>query len=143
MSEIIIQQAQWENDSAQLIAVRTRVFVEEQQVPATLEIDGKDPQCHHVKALNSQREVIGTGRLLPNSYIGRMCVLPAYRNLGIGGRMLSYFIDYAGQNNLKWLKLNAQISALSFYQRFGFVAESNVFIEADIEHVQMTLSLAN
>ena len=142
-NKFIIQKAYWSSDQAQLIKVRTQVFVEEQQVPSEIEIDGKDAECSHVKALNSDGEVIGTARLLPTHYIGRMCVLKAYRHLGIGAEMLSYFINYARQNQIPSLKLNAQISALPFYQKFDFICDSEVFIEADIEHVHMTLSLAD
>lgn len=143
MTEFTIQQAHWNTDQEQLINVRTRVFIEEQQVPVELEMDGMDTDCIHVKAVNSEGVVIGTARLLPSNYIGRMCVLKACRNQGVGGKMLSYFINYARRNNFESLMLNAQISALSFYQHFGFIADSDVFIEADIEHRHMTLSLAD
>ncbi len=142
-SKIIVQQAHWDTDQEQLINVRTRVFVEEQQVPSDIEIDGKDADCFHIKALNSANEVIGTARMLPSNYIGRMCVLKEYRQLGVGGKMLSFFINFARQKHINSLMLNAQITALPFYQKFGFVTDSEVFIEADIEHVHMTLSLAD
>ncbi|MBT3206384.1 MAG: GNAT family N-acetyltransferase [Gammaproteobacteria bacterium] len=142
-NKFIIQKAHWNSDQVQLINVRTQVFVEEQQVPRDIEIDGKDAECSHVKALNLDGEVIGTARLLPTNYIGRMCVLKAYRHLGIGAEMLSYFINYARQNHIPSLRLNAQISAIAFYQKYGFICDSEVFIEADIEHIHMTLSLAD
>ena len=142
-TEITISPATWETDHQLLTWVRTLVFIQEQQVPAELEMDGKDANCHHVKAVNSKGKVIGTARLLPNHYIGRMCVLKQYRNKGIGGKMLDYFIKLAHKENIDCLMLNAQITALPFYQQYGFVADSKVFIEADIEHVHMTLSIAN
>ena len=141
--KIIIEQANWHNDQTKLITVRTRVFVQEQRVPADLEIDGMDAISLHVKAITPNGNVVGTARLLPSHYIGRMCVLNDYRKAGIGTRMLSFFIDYARQNKFDSLMLNAQITALHFYQQLGFIADSDVFIEADIEHVHMTLSLAN
>lgn len=141
-TEITILHADWKTDQQQLSKVRTIVFIQEQQVPAELEMDGLDTDCRHVKAINSTGEIIGTARLLPNNYIGRMCVLKDYRNLGVGGRMLNYFIDYARHNEFHSLMLNAQITALTFYQGFGFIADSDIFIEADIEHIHMTLSLA-
>ncbi len=142
-TDLTIMPACWDTDQQQLIAVRTAVFIQEQQVPAELEMDGQDVNCLHVKAVNSSGLVVGTARLLPTNYIGRMCVLKDFRKLGAGGQMLSYFIDFACQHNFKSLMLNAQISALSFYQHYGFKVDSDVFIEADIEHVHMTLTLAN
>ena len=140
---ISIQQANWVTDQHQLTAVRTVVFIQEQKVAAELEMDGNDLHCQHVKAVNEKGEIIGTARLLPNHYIGRMCVLKSHRNMGIGGKMLCYFIDYARTNNFQSLMLNSQLTARSFYQKYGFVADSDVFIEADIEHIHMTLSIAN
>lgn len=125
------------------MAVRRKVFIEEQNVPAELEMDGKDASCQHVKAINEAGIVIGTARLLPSSYVGRMCVLKAFRHQGAGAKMLSWFIEHANRHHYKILKLNAQLSAVTFYQQFGFIKDSDVFMEADIEHVHMTLCLAN
>ena len=82
-----IETADWDRDKEEMIRLRTLVFVEEQNVPVSLEVDGLDPDCMHVKALMGDCYV-GTGRLLPNGLIGRMCVLMNYRNLGIGRQML-------------------------------------------------------
>jgi len=141
MTDISILQADWAQDKDQLTNVRTRVFIEEQKVPVDLEIDGLDPQCLHVKALNQAGIIVGTARLLPNHYIGRMCVDRPYRQHGVGGGMLQFFIDYAHRQHFPALMLNAQISALDFYQKYGFVADSEIFLEADIAHRHMTLDL--
>ena len=142
MIDIRIESADWQQDQQQLIALRTEVFVDEQKVPVDMEIDGMDPQCLHVKAVDTQGNIVGTARLLPNQYVGRMCVQHSHRNQGVGGSMLQYFIDYARQNRLPALMLNAQTSAQSFYQAYGFKADSKIFIEADIEHIHMTLHLS-
>ncbi len=142
MSDIHIQRADWSRDQASLIALRTEVFVEEQKVPVSLEVDGLDPQCQHVKACDADGHVVGTARLLPNHYIGRMCVRQDYRGQGVGGRMLQYFIDLAQQQDTAQLMLNAQISAIEFYRRYGFEADSDIFMEADIAHRHMTLNLS-
>ncbi len=142
MTEIRIEKARWDVDQQALIAIRTEVFVEEQKVPAELEIDGLDAECQHVKALSPDNRIIGTARLLPSHYVGRMCVHRDWRKQGVGGRMLQYFIDHARAQHYPALMLNAQVSALPFYQRYGFVADSDIFLEADIEHRHMTLQLA-
>jgi predicted GNAT family N-acyltransferase len=142
MTDIRIESADWQQDQQQLIALRTEVFVDEQKVPVDMEIDGMDPQCLHVKAVDAGGNIIGTARLLPNRYVGRMCVKNSHRKQGVGGNMLQFFIDYARQNQLPALMLNAQISAQSFYQAYGFEADSKIFMEADIEHIHMTLLLS-
>ena len=140
MHEFIVQAAQWEKDSNDLIRLRTRVFVEEQNVPASLEADGRDPECLHVKAL-IDGDIIGTGRLLPNGYIGRMCVLEEYRNQGIGTMMLENLVKQAADNAHRSISLNSQSSAIPFYRKFGFNIESDEFIEAGIPHRRMVLNL--
>ena len=139
-TEIQVRLADWKQDQDQLMAIRSRVFIEEQKVPIEEEIDGLDPDCIHVLAAIGAQPV-GTARMLPTHYIGRMCVLKAHRMQGIGGRMLSYLIDYARQHRIARLQLNAQVTALPFYQKYGFVVDSDLFLDAGIEHKHMILNL--
>lgn len=58
-------------------AIRRRVFIEEQNVPADIELDADDAQAFHALAtLNGV--AVGTGRMLPHGpgevKIGRMAV---------------------------------------------------------------------
>ena len=63
----------WLADQHALRALRTRVFIEEQQVPPSLEWDDLvDAQCWHVLARDADGQPIGCGRLLPGGVIGRM-----------------------------------------------------------------------
>lgn len=142
MNDIHIQIADWLQDQQQLMAVRTQVFVREQSVPAELEMDEHDVECTHVKAFSKDSRVIATARLLNNYSIGRMCVLKEYRNKGVGKKMLNFLIDLALQKEFPFVHLNAQLSAATFYQQFGFKQDSEVFVEAGIDHVHMIHSLA-
>lgn len=141
MTDISVELADWDRDQHQLVDIRTRVFVDEQQVPVSLETDGLDPQCLHIKAVNSASECVGVARLLPSHYIGRMCVLKEYRQQGIGGSMLNFIVAIARHNNYEALYLNAQLSALSFYRKYEFIDDSDIFMEAGIAHKHMTLNL--
>ena len=47
----------------------------------------------------------------------------------------------ARETDLSAIRLNAQIQALRFYEKLGFVADGDVFIEAGIDHRQMTKRL--
>ncbi len=141
MDQITVHFSDWVTDREDLLAIRSRVFIEEQNVPAEIEIDDLDSECWHVKALNQNAELVGVARMLPDFYIGRMCVLRDYRGQGIGGMMLSLFIDFARQNQVEALMLNAQITAIPFYENHGFTVDSPVFVEAGIEHRHMTLQV--
>ena len=139
MGKPVVLKAQWADDSDTLMQLRTRVFVEEQNVSAALEIDGKDSECQHVKAIVDGL-VIGTGRLLPNGFIGRMCVLVEYRNRNIGTMMLENLVQQALDSGHQKVLLNAQSYIIPFYQKFGFRVDSEEFIEAGILHRRMVLN---
>jgi predicted GNAT family N-acyltransferase len=139
MGKPVVLKAQWADDSDTLMQLRTRVFVEEQNVSAALEIDGKDSECQHVKAIVDGL-VIGTGRLLPNGFIGRMCVLAEYRNRNIGTMMLENLVQQALDSGHQKVLLNAQSYIIPFYQKFGFRVDSEEFIEAGILHRRMVLN---
>jgi predicted GNAT family N-acyltransferase len=140
MSEIRVETARWPEDSDELVKLRKQVFVVEQKVPASLEIDGMDADCMHVKAMKDN-SCIGTGRLLPNGYIGRMCVLEEYRGQGIGTMMLKNLIDQAVNAGQPQVILNSQSYAIPFYQKNRFTIDSEEFIEAGIPHRRMVRNL--
>ena len=142
MSEITVTAAIWSEDKDQMVELRTRVFVGEQKVPVSLEVDGLDADCLHVKALNGST-CIGTGRLLPDGYIGRMCVTSEFRNQGIGTLMLENLIQQAETAGHAQVMLNSQSYAIPFYQKNGFTIDSDEFIEAGIPHRHMVRQLAN
>ncbi len=50
-------------------------------------------------------------------------------------------IEAARERGFATVLLNAQVQALDFYRRFGFVAEGEVFPDAGIPHQAMRLEL--
>jgi len=73
MNNLNVETSNWVQDKDLLTELRRMVFIEEQNVPQSLEVDGLDSQCKHVKA-SADGITVGTGRLLPDGHIGRMCV---------------------------------------------------------------------
>ncbi len=130
----------WTRDRERLAAVRTAVFVKEQGVAVSIELDDQDAACRHVLALADEMPV-GTGRLTPEGKIGRMAVLADWRGRGVGSALLQELLAVAAQSGLGAVYLHAQVSALGFYESFGFRAEGPVFDEAAIPHRRMTLPL--
>lgn len=133
MSEIVIRPAHWETDRAALLAVRRAVFIIEQDVPEELEVDGEDPACHHVVAEAGGRPV-GTARMMDDGHIGRVAVLRAYRGTGIGSGLLRALVDHGAALGIAGYYLHAQVSALPFYEKLGFVPQGPVFDEAGLPH---------
>lgn len=131
----------WEEAATVLRAVRTAVFIREQQVPEELEWDQFDAVSVHVLAVNNVGQPVGTARLLPDGHIGRMAVLKEWRGQGLGSALLTKLLQVLIKRHQFEAKLHAQTSAIPFYKKFGFQIVGEEFMEAGIPHVKMMLSL--
>ena len=140
---VIVREACWQADRAALERIRETVFIREQGVPPELEWDSADETCLHVLAETAKRDTVGTGRLEADGKIGRIAILREHRNAGVGAAVLRQLIREAERRGMKQVYLFAQVNALAFYERHGFVAEGNVFMEAAIPHRRMRLRLAD
>ena len=129
--------AHWPEDESALKQVRETVFVREQRVPVELEWDGLDDRCLHMLAEDHQGNPIGTGRLLPDGHIGRMAVLKEWRGRGVGAALLRALMEEGEKRGFRELALAAQVQAMPFYEKAGFVAEGGVFDDAGIPHRNM------
>ncbi len=136
-----LEPADYVVDFEDLRYVRNLVFVEEQQIPTEIEFDELDRQCHHFVVRDAQYGPIGTARLSPEGKIGRMAVLKEWRRQGVGESLLRALIEKARNLGLTKVTANAQLAALSFYEKFGFTQEGEAFIEAGIPHQAMGLAL--
>jgi predicted GNAT family N-acyltransferase len=130
----------WQSAQAEAKRIRFAVFVEEQGVPAELEMDNIDAACVHALAYAEGR-AIATGRLLPDGHIGRMAVLKEWRGRGAGRAILRRLIDAARERGDRQVLLSSQVHALGFYRAVGFVPEGPVYEEAGIPHQAMRLVL--
>lgn len=143
LQDFHVQSASWStpSDREALRALRLEVFVGEQGVPEALEWDDLDTDSIHVLARDERGQPIGCGRLTPEHKIGRMAVHSTWRGKGVGVALLRELVARA--RALAWpdVALDAQIHALDFYAREGFVAEGDVFDDAGIPHQLMRLTL--
>jgi ElaA protein len=122
-------------------AIRMRVFVREQRVPAEIELDDDDQHAIHFLATISGR-VVGTARLVMHgndAKIGRMAVLKKYRGKGVGAALLKRSITAARRRGAGKIFLHAQVPVIEFYEKMGFRCVGRVFDEAGIAHRKMIL----
>ncbi|GHE20044.1 GNAT family N-acetyltransferase [Halomonas urumqiensis] len=136
--DLVIQEGDWATLGEAASELRRRVFIEEQQVPRDEEWDGRDADCRHFLALHLG-EPVGTARLLPDAHIGRVAVLSGLRGQGIGVLLMRAAIAAAHREGHPAVELAAQTHALPFYQRLGFQAFGNEFMDAGIAHRNMRL----
>jgi predicted GNAT family N-acyltransferase len=136
-AELRVELGAWEAVRAEAAAIRTVVFVDEQRVPAELELDEHDAVSVHALAREPGGRAIGTGRLLPDGHIGRMAVLREGRGRGAGTALLLALMREARGRGLAEVVLNAQVTAVPFYERHGFRTEGQPYDDAGIEHITM------
>ena len=130
----------WEGARELATPIRFAVFVEEQGVPAEIEMDDMDAQCVHALAFDADKAV-GTARLLPDGHIGRMAVLKAWRSRGIGSLLLHSLIRKARERGDRMVLLSAQVHAVPFYRAHGFQPDGPQYEEAGIPHQGMRRAL--
>jgi predicted GNAT family N-acyltransferase len=131
--------------------LRIRVFVEEQAVPIEEEIDAHDVLATHFLVrrtdlpAESSHAIVATARLLEQgegtARIGRVAVLKEYRGLGLGALLLRFIEQFAREQGYARLVLDAQCQALGFYEKLGYMAEGDIFLDCHIEHRCMHKSL--
>jgi predicted GNAT family N-acyltransferase len=134
--------ANWAADEAALRAVRTAVFLVEQGIPPEDEWDELDAPSLHALARDAAGNAIGCARLTPKRKIGRLAVLEAWRGKGVGEALLRTMVEQARARHWPEVALDSQVYAIPFYERAGFVAEGEAFMDAGIPHRLMRLSLA-
>ncbi|GAA3746251.1 hypothetical protein GCM10023082_48450 [Streptomyces tremellae] len=97
---------------------------------------------------------LGTGRLLHGpgaadvtggdprvGALGRLAVRSAARGLGIGAALVRGIEDAARAAGLGAVDLHAQTHALGFYERLGYTAYGEEFLDAGIPHRSMRREL--
>jgi predicted GNAT family N-acyltransferase len=121
-------------------AIRQHVFVDEQNVSREEEYDQFEDASRHYLVYAGEKPV-GTARWRRTDKgikLERFAVLHDCRNTGAGTAVLNKVLEDVIPLN-EPVYLNAQITAINFYLKAGFVKEGNEFMEANIRHYKMSL----
>ncbi len=129
-----IEPADWIVDQQALKAVRTAVFIVEQNIPPDDEWDDLDPKSRHVVARLPDGTPIGTGRLTPDFHVGRIAVTKEWRGKGVGAALVEALVQLARELGWTEVVMHAQSHAVALYAKLGFVAEGAEFEECGIPH---------
>lgn len=120
--------------------IRRIVFILEQNVSEDEEWDGLDGQCTHFLAELDGRPV-GCARLLVTAdgraKAQRVAVIREHRRCGIGAAMMAALEAEAARAGHAEVVLGAQLQALAFYERLGYRAYGEEFMDAGIPHRMM------
>ncbi|MBD8870814.1 GNAT family N-acetyltransferase [Nocardioides donggukensis] len=141
-----------------LLRLRHRVFVREQDCPDYDDIDGLDvaDDAHHVLAYDGD-VLLATARVLPPrdaaghsrpreygsgggaARVGRVVVAPEGRGRGLAHELVRRCVEVAERT---WpgspITLGAQAHLTDLYAAYGFVPVGEPYVEDGIPHVDMT-----
>jgi predicted GNAT family N-acyltransferase len=118
--------------------IRNKVFVIEQNVDPKLEYDEFEEIAIHYLAY-IENIPVATARWRHTDYgikLERFATLKEYRNKGVGSAILKEVLKDVLSHPLT-IYLHAQLPAVQFYERHGFVKEGGIFYEADMAHYKM------
>lgn len=150
VSGFVVKKVENAAEMEEALAVRRRVFIEEQGVPEDIEVDEHDADPATVTTalhvLGRLDEVaVATGRLLLEDdrsrpvHVGRVAVLAEYRGRGFGREVMLALQARARELGYPGIVLSAQTHAIGFYERLGYVAHGDIYEEAGIPHREMEL----
>lgn len=141
---IQIRRATDEAELADALALRRRVFCEEQGVAEYEEFTAQDEEALHIVAVQEE-SVLGTCRLLlagDIARLGRLAVDRAARRQGIASALLAEAEHQAFVTGARRIRLNAQTQALDLYTAAGYSELGPRFFEVGIEHIGMEKRIA-
>jgi ElaA protein len=132
------------NELYQALRLRSEVFIVEQNCPY-LDEDNKDQDSWHLMG-STKDKLIAYVRILPAGLsfkevsIGRVVNSPSVRNTGVGRQLMHKAIDTTwdlfGKQNIR---IGAQLYLRKFYESLGFKGVSDIYLEDNIEHIEMVL----
>jgi predicted GNAT family N-acyltransferase len=118
--------------------IREKVFVQEQQVSREEEFDQyEQSSLHYLGRLDNIPAGTARWRITENGIkLERFAVLTQFRNHGVAAAILNKVVKDILLLNKK-IYLHAQVSAVAFYEKYGFKKEGPIFSEANIDHFKM------
>jgi predicted GNAT family N-acyltransferase len=130
----------------QACQLRYELFFAEHGLPENIVQDKSQADYFHAAVLIAGF-VVAYGQLVPQDnsvyQISQMVVKPNYQGQNFGSKILLYLIDRAREEKAIALTLNARITAVGFYQKFGFQTNGRQFYSATtgIPHITMNKKL--
>lgn len=125
------------------LAIRKKVFVEEQKVPSSLEVDEMENRCMYA-TLYIDKNPAATARYFPTEdngvHIQRVAVLKEFRKQGLASFLLKDIFKKV-KKDYQYIILGAQDQAQEFYKKLGLRVVSDQYLDAGILHHDMRLDL--
>jgi predicted GNAT family N-acyltransferase len=125
----------------EIFDIRDDVFTREQGMDPKVQKDAYDNFAHYVYVTVDGKPA-GTGRIIykDDEYlIGRIAVLKEFRGQQLGDLIVRMLVDYGFKLGAETVHVHSLLYAVGFYEKVGFSLNGDAFIEAGLEHVDMTI----
>lgn len=124
--------------------IRETVFCNEQGVMLEEDFDGSDDHSEGVIMYINDNPV-ATGRIIigdrGEALIGRIACLKEYRGQGNGSLLVKELLRRCKEKGFDTVYVHSQIRARQFYEKLGFTGYGDIFMDANIPHINMSISL--
>ncbi len=131
----------------QAFQLRKALFFKDFENANELLNDAFEAESYHL-IIEKNNKILGTGRLtvIENNIgiISQMAVVLTCQYKGVGKKIMSLLLVKCSELRVDKVRLSARITALSFYEKFGFIAIDQVYPskKTGVLHQQMELVLA-
>ena len=131
------------------LTLRVEVFVDEQKVPVSDEVDHldnmaaiEDGSVIHVVAI-CDSQIVGTARIILDvpkdeyPHIGRVAVKREMRGSHIGSVIMNKLHQILEGKEYAGVTLSAQVEVKDFYTKLGYVQRGETYMDVGIMHQDM------
>lgn len=128
-------------DISEAEEIRREVFIEEQNCPEEEEFDSFDKDALHLVIYLDEKPA-ATGRIWHDGKgfrIGRIAVKKEYRGQKLGDLAVRLLLYKSFNSGADTVNINAQTYIMPLYEKFGFKAHGEEFMEAGRPHYAMSV----
>lgn len=128
------------DDYKAALEIRSKVFVQEQQIDKFFEFDSYDlSAAHYLVKVDGESAATGRWRETDEGIkIEKLSVLKNLRGFGYGYMLLKTIIQEVKLSGQK-VYLYSKINETDLYKAAGFAEEGDLFFDNGIEHISMKL----
>jgi len=125
MEEIVCHRSRNQGEREKAFSIREAVFVQEQKIFKTTDVDQNDPKAIHLVAKYENR-IIGTVRVYPagtgnGDWIGgRLAVQKGFRTSGAGERLVREAVAVVKRKGCSYFTAHIQEKNITFFEQLGW-----------------------
>ena len=120
---ISIKEVRTAKELKQAQKIRQQVLEKEQGFPHDVNIDGLDPSADHVLALDDEVPVATARLTIPaegEGMIARIALIPSYRGMGLGKRIIRKLEIVANRRRLRTLYVQPHAHLETFFRNLDY-----------------------